>query len=67
MTVLFPAEDVARAPDFKVSHGYLEAAAHFGKFHYRGKALVSRFAHNFIRLEREVGVSHSVTPAYATL
>ncbi len=56
MAGLLRAQQVARAPDFQVPHGNLEAGAELGKVPDGGQPLFGDFRQVFIRLVGKVGV-----------
>ena len=54
VTVLLCAEHIARSPEFKVAHRYLEAGAELGIFPYRVKSVCRNLRELFSRTEGKI-------------
>ena len=64
MAVLFCPQHIARAPDFQVPHGNLDAGSQFRKFPDGLEALLSLFPQKLIPLIHEKGIGGPVGTSY---
>ena len=65
LAVLFAAENVARSPDFQVTHGDLEAGAELRELADRGQTLLSHVREHLVPCEGQVCVSAAAGTAHA--
>src|SRR5205807_3742070 len=65
VAALLRAEQVSRAPDFKIAHGDFESAAEGGVLFYGGEAFANVRQQTGMAWEQKVGVSLVLVPADA--